>query len=262
MKKAVYSHYILAIVPQTPIVLHIPHSRHEIPADVRAGIRLNDIDLRRELLRMTDWYTDELFDTGIGAPTIFPVSRLVADPERFENDADEPMSEKGMGLVYTRTSEGQMLRCLSPEDRISLINAYYGPHHGRLEKAVANNLRDFGKCLIIDCHSFSSMPLPHEPDQTVPRPEICLGTDPFHTPGDLALKLENAFRESGLAVKRNVPFEGTLVPSAYWRIDKRVSSIMIEVNRALYMDEATGRKAAQFKNVRLRLGKILGALSL
>jgi hypothetical protein len=37
-------------------------------------------------------------------------------------------------------------------------------------------------CLIIDVHSFSSVPLPHEPDQTPRRPEVCIGFDRFHSP--------------------------------------------------------------------------------
>ena len=61
---------------QAPIILHIPHSRPDIPADVRSDILLDDADLRRELLRMTDSYTDELFDTGIGTAVVYPVSRL------------------------------------------------------------------------------------------------------------------------------------------------------------------------------------------
>ena len=55
--------------------------------------------LQRELPRITDWYTDELFDAGAEASRlIFPVSRLVCDPEHFADDANEPMAAKGMGV--------------------------------------------------------------------------------------------------------------------------------------------------------------------
>ena len=262
MINAAYSRYILAIVSQTSIILHIPHSQPRIPPEVRSGILLNDADLRLELLRMTDWYTDELFDTGIGTAIVYPVSRLVADPERFVDDKEEPMSQKGMGVVYSRTSEGQMLRYLDPEERAALINTYYRPHHKRLERAVADNLYKSGQCLIIDCHSFSSLPLPHETDQNIPRPDICIDTESFHTPENLVRAIENACREKKLVSKRNSPFKGTLVPSAFHLKEERVRSIMIEVNRALYMDESTGRKVPWFINVRSQVRKILGALSL
>ena len=249
-------------MPQAPIILHIPHSRPDIPADVRSDILLDDADLRRELLRMTDWYTDELFDTGIGTAVVYPVSRLVADPERFIDDKEESMSKKGMGVVYTRTSDGAILRQIDSAVRADLVRRFYRPHHERLERAVTDILENHIQCLIIDCHSFSSTPLPHEHDQTTPRPDICLGTDSFHTPESLVQAVETACRAEGLVSKRDSPFRGTLVPSVLYHKDERVRSIMIELDRSLYMDEATGLKAARFKNVHLQLGKILKALDL
>ena len=55
---------------------------------------------------MTDAYTDKLFSVPDAAVVRYPVSRLIADPERFENDAEEVMSKLGMGVIYTRTSGG------------------------------------------------------------------------------------------------------------------------------------------------------------
>lgn len=245
---------------QAPIILHIPHSRPDIPDDVRSDILLNDADLRRELLKMTDWYTEELFDVGIGSAIVYPVSRLVADPERFVDDKKEPMSKKGMGAVYTRTSDGAILRQIDSAARADLVRRFYRPHHERLERAVTDILENHIQCLIIDCHSFSSTPLPHEHNQTTSRPDICLGTDSFHTPEGLVRAVETACRADGLVSKRNSPFRGTLVPSGSYHKDERVRSIMIEVNRSLYIDEATGLKAARFKNVHFRLGNILKAL--
>jgi N-formylglutamate amidohydrolase len=44
--------------------------------------------------RITDHFTDDLFalPNHLATPVRFPVSRLVVDPERFENDELEPMS--------------------------------------------------------------------------------------------------------------------------------------------------------------------------
>ncbi len=58
--------------------------------------------------------------------------------------------------------------------------------------------------------------------------------------------MEGCFRKAGLTFKRNIPFKGTYVPSKYLRNDSRVSSIMVEVNRGLYMDELTGSKSKDF----------------
>ena len=47
------------------------------------------------------------------------------------------------------------------------METYYYPHHARLENAVEQALTRHDHCLIIiDVHSFSSAPLPHELDRT------------------------------------------------------------------------------------------------
>ena len=89
----------------TPIgVLHIPHSAVEIPADVRRQFLVSDETLRQELLKMTDWFTDELFTLPAREAVAirFPVSRLVLDPERFIDDQQEVMASRGMGVIDSR----------------------------------------------------------------------------------------------------------------------------------------------------------------
>lgn len=74
-------------------VLHIPHSSTVIPEDLSDDILLPNEQLRQELLAMTDRFTDELFSLSPeeAAVIILTVSRLVLDPERFADDAQEPM---------------------------------------------------------------------------------------------------------------------------------------------------------------------------
>jgi hypothetical protein len=47
---------------------------------------------------------------------------------------------------------------------------------------VTDVVAQSGVCLIVDCHSFASVALPYELDQTSERADICVGTDSFHTP--------------------------------------------------------------------------------
>ena len=239
-----------------PIVAHVPHAATLIPASIRAEILLDDDSLAQELIRLTDWHTDELFSWmgELGGPMLVNrLSRLVFDPERFVDDADEPMATIGQGAVYSRTTDGRRMRILTDDDRARRIEEFYDPYHAALTGLVTETLERFGRCLIIDCHSFSSDPLPSEPDQAPDRPDICIGTDSFHTPPALAEHLRRAFAAEAFRVRLDSPFAGALVPLAYYRRDNRVASLMIEVRRGLYCDEATGDPASSFASVRERL---------
>jgi len=234
------------------MILHIPHSSRKIPAEVRNQFLLTDAELETELLRMTDAYTDELFCVDL-APSdtavVFPVSRLVVDPERFADDAAEPMAKHGMGTVYSTTHDGRQLRrVITADERQSLLNGYYYPHHCRLSEAVDRELNATGTALLVDCHSFPSIALPCDMDQSSGRPQICIGTDEFHAPRDVAELLVQHFRAAGLTVELNRPFAGAIVPMKYYHQDARLISVMVEVNRCVYMDEATGGKTKQFKD--------------
>lgn len=245
------------------IILHIPHASRVIPGEIRKTFKLSDIELKKELIRKTDAFTDELFasDKSKSNSVVYSISRLVVDPERFAEDNMEPMSRKGMGVVYTRTSSGKILReYLTVEDRNNLLDKYYYPHHERLTIAVTDKLEILGKCLIIDCHSFSSSPLPCEDDQSIGRPDICIGTDEFHTPEWLTSKVVRLFQEFDFTVELNRPFSGTLVPMKFYQKEKSVMSIMIEINRSLYMYEETGQKNHNFKDCQSRLGNIIDLL--
>ena len=240
------------------IVVHVPHSATLIPSDVRQQIALDDEQLTGELLCMTDWYVDELFSlpASEALAVVYPVSRLVCDPERFENDAEEPMARRGMGAIYTATHTLGTLRMRpTPAERQDLLERYYRPHHRRLTEAVAQVLRNEGACLIVDAHSYPSLPLPYELDQgpaksqARERPAICLGTDAYHTPSALRAAALAAFSAGFDSVVCDEPFAGALVPAAFWRREPRVHSIMVEVRRDLYMDEKTGARLACFGEV-------------
>ena len=214
------------------LILHIPHSSTYVPETFKVS---EGALLEKEFQRMTDWYTDELFDFDKVEKIIFPYSRLYCDVERFRSDRDESMAKKGMGVCYTQTSFGTKLREVSSKEKVFIKSTIYDKHHKNLESLVDKELRIQGSAIIIDCHSFSNVPLPHEDSTT--RPDICLGTDSFHTPPELIKYLRDYFEQKGLTVAINEPFVGTMVPLKFYGKDKRVKSIMIEVNRKLYLDE-------------------------
>lgn len=246
------------------IIFHIPHSSTEIPKEVRKQFLLSDDELYFELIKMTDFFTNELFrhKKEKTVPIEFPVSRLVVDPERFVDDKLESMSSKGMGVIYTHSSNGKQLRKnLTADERNNLLNTYYYPHHQVLSNAVKEQIDKYNKCLIIDCHSFPSEPLPYENDQTKNRPDICIGTDSFHTPQWLSDKLFELFKNAGYSVEFNRPFSGSLVPEKYYKNNPDVLSVMIETNRKLYLNEKNGERHEGFNILQNNLVSIIDQLN-
>ena len=151
---------------------------------------------------MTDHQTLAMFacPTSSAAVVRAPVSRLVVDVERFEDDKHEPMFGRGMGAIYSVTSGLTPLRrTLHAGERDALMQAYYRPHHARLEAAVSAALDVHGHCLVIDCHSFPSVALPYEDaDVAAVRPDICIGSDDFHTPCRVGQRLRHCLTTRGM----------------------------------------------------------------
>lgn len=234
------------------IIVHVPHASTEIPEDVRQDFVLTDDGLQGELRRFTDHYTDELFGVKNDRVTVvrYPVSRLVADPERFPDDADEPLAEIGLGAVYAKTSHLEPLRReRRTVSREQLFARYYTPHHERLLEAVDRGLAH-GPVLIIDAHSYPKKAFPFEQDETGKRGQICLGTDSFHTPEPVLRGIRERFEEWGYSVSIDTPFKGSIVPLQHYGKSDQVSSIMIELRRDIYMNEATGERSKNFAEVR------------
>ena len=123
-----------------PFVVHVPHAATVIPSDLRDRFVLTEEELAKELLVMTDHFTDDLFNFSPANTVRFPVSRLVVDPERFADDAAEPMAAVGKGAVYERTHLGGVLRRLEPGERQALLDRFYEPHRRALEAAVETRL--------------------------------------------------------------------------------------------------------------------------
>ena len=251
------------------IIFHTPHSSTYIPEQYRELFYLNKEQLEQELLRMTDSYTDELFEIP-EIPTenrlVFPYSRLICDVERFRDDSMESMAKKGMGVCYKVTSGLKELKPVSEEHRREMLHLY-DTHHARLTAIADRIIEGYGLGLLIDCHSFASLRLPYEETQESPvmngnmRPEICIGTDSdWHTATWLQNCVTESFVRRGYSIALNYPFSGTLVPMKHYHRDKRLLSSMIEVNRKLYMNEKTGIKTDRFEVIRADIKDVVAEI--
>jgi N-formylglutamate amidohydrolase len=222
---------------------------------------LSSEEFEREVLILTDWYTDGLFKLDQATTVKASFSRLFCDVERFVNDSQEVMAKQGMGVLYTRTDDGRQMRKVTPGLREQILREYYWPHHKRLETAVRMALDTAGRALIVDGHSFPDRPLCRDLDQSPNRPDINIGTDDFHTSKKLAQISEAFFTGKGLEVVINRPYSGTIVPLSFLGRNRDVMSIMVEVNRKLYLEGATNKKSKGFSALSAIIDEYLGLLT-
>ncbi|MFF8994768.1 N-formylglutamate amidohydrolase [Streptomyces sp. NPDC014983] len=254
---------LLPGAPESPVLLHVPHSARAIPGDVRAGILLDDAALERELDHLTDAHTAELAERAAGLAGVAPwrfvnrLSRLVVDPERFP-DGREEMLAVGMGAVYTRTTHREELRP-GDTDPGPLVERYFRPYAEAMTRAVAERLAATGRAVVVDVHSYPAKALPYELHGGGPRPPVCLGTDPFHTPPKLLDAARAAFSACG-ETGVDSPFSGAYVPLEHYGTDPRVEALMIEVRRDTYISEPGGPAGPGLDRLAAALGALVDTL--
>ena len=230
------------------LILHIPHSSDNIP--FKDGYVVDETILNNEILKLTDWYTDDLFHSDTDEMIIANFSRIFCDPERFSEDEHEEMASVGMGVLYEKTDDNLLMRKITHELRTKILDEYYWVHHQKLNNAVNQQLEKYGKAIIIDCHSMSDIPFIRDKDQNTKRTDYSIGIDSIHTSNELLQTTLNFFSDRGIEVAINTPYSGTLVPMEHYQKNENVQSIMIEVNRKLYLDDNSNVKSENYSVVK------------
>ena len=230
------------------LILHIPHSSSVIP-DYEGYVVSKEV-LDQEILKLTDWHTEDLFECYDADRVVVPFSRIFCDVERFDKDGDEPMSQFGMGVLYQKTDNGLVSRVVDDTLRGKILNAYYRPHHEALSALVDDHLRRWKSCLIVDCHSFPDTPINASLNKEANRPDFNIGTDPYHTPGRLVEISRQYFEDQNHSLWIDKPYTGSMVPMKHYKQDSRVQSIMLEVNRKLYLKENSNDKSENYAHVK------------
>ena len=103
---------------------------------------------------------------------------------------------------------------------------------------------------------------PTDQDRGAPRPDVVLG-DRFGT-SCLPTVTEAAERTLcglGFTVQRNEPYAGAFTTSHYGRPSQGVHALQIEVNRRLYMDEATMARSRGLSGLKRKVGRFMAALA-
>lgn len=241
------------------VIVNIPHAGLEIPGDIPFCLPPEEVEAIAR--RMADLYTDELIGPAPGVRLVTArTARIVTNTERFADDAKETAAKYGQGAIYVKDYLGRPLRPTpTAEERADLLRRYYYPHHRQLNRLTAESLQKHGTAVLLDLHSYPST-YNMGSGQGNETPDICLGFETGHCKDSMLHRLTAIIEKRGYSYAHNAPFSGALVPSDYFG-DPRVHSYMLEIKRALYMDEQTQiRNPEALSNLRSLLKDIIATL--
>ncbi|TFL20191.1 N-formylglutamate amidohydrolase [Jannaschia formosa] len=246
-----------------PVVVASPHSGRSYGWDFMSRTVLDSEWIRSS----EDAYVDLLLERvpGLGVPLLAAeVPRAMLDLNRSPEELDpavisdvprgatNPRVSSGLGVIPRVVAQGRAIYHgkISRAEAQERIETLWQPYHAQLDALLSEAQAGFGRVLLIDCHS-----MPHEAIEGVGgakgTPEIVLG-DRFGASADAALvdEVEAIFTDLGFRVARNAPFAGAYTMQAYGKPARGRHAIQVEIDRALYMDEARVRPNARFESMR------------
>jgi N-formylglutamate amidohydrolase len=259
--------------PATPFVFSSPHSGRIYPRRFLDQARLHPSVLRRS----EDMHVDDLIGgvVALGAPLLlarFPRAYVDVNREPYELDprmfegrlpahANTRSVRVASGLGAIPRIVGDCLEIyagrLPVEEAMARIAACHAPFHAALTRLLTDARRRFGLSVLIDCHSMPSASVDRESSAI----DLVIG-DRYGTSASAALmdRLEGEARRRGFRVSRNRPYAGGYITETYGAPEMGRHAVQVEINRGLYMDEATGERLPGFAELRAALDGIFASL--
>jgi N-formylglutamate amidohydrolase len=258
----------------TPLVFASPHSGRLYPDDMMPA--LEGVAIRRS----EDAYVDHLVAEAPGLGAALIAARLArayidVNREAFELDpsmfADElpdfargrsARVAAGLGAIARVVSEGQEIyaRKLTFAEARARIETAHAPYHAALARLLGEAHAAHGFAILIDWHS-----MPAAAARGGGRDKACdivLG-DRFGAAcaGLVTERVERELEAMGYRVARNAPYAGGYTTEHYGRPGRRTHALQIEINRALYLDEARLTQTAGFARLKGDLERLTATLA-
>ena len=260
---------------ETCVIFSSPHSGREYAADFLASSQLGALQLRSS----EDAYVDRLFARAPlnGAPLIAArAPRAFIDLNRAADELDpaviegvaraahNPRISSGLGVIPRVVAGGRSIYSgkITLAEAERRLQTHWRPYHAALQALFDETHAEFGEAILIDCHS-----MPHEaidaharPGQ--PKPEVVLG-DRFGAAAsrEVVDQIESAFVTAGFRVVRNSPFAGAYIAQHYGRPLSRKHVVQVEIDRALYLDEARVEPLPGFSAFCVKMNRVISEIA-
>ena len=265
----------LPVVRDTSVIFSSPHSGRRYTKGFLAQTQLDGLSIRSS----EDAFVDMLFDAApkFGAPLLAALApRAFIDLNRAVDELDpavidgvtrgvhNPRVSSGLGVIPRVVANGRAIYHgkISLHEAQSRIAQFWQPYHTALRALIQQSHASFGEAILIDCHS-----MPHEAIEAHARPghlqpDVVLG-DRFGAAAgrDVMDRVEATFVAAGLRVVRNAPFAGAYITQAYGRPQQSQHVVQVEIDRALYLNEARVEPNSDFAAFRKVMVGVVAELS-
>lgn len=256
----------------------IPHSGEQVPLEAYWLEGLPEVVLMRDVDRFVDRLCLKPLEE-LGVPTIVtPWHRYAADLNRFSTDIDPSTVEgsieefgkfhRGFHWAITTLGEPLMKGPIPMDLHKDIVKKYFEPFHQQIKDQV-EIYRALGhkKIYHLDAHSMPSQGTKEHRDPGQMRTDFVVsdqkGTSCSPEFKDLVIR---AYKEEGFSVSYNWPYLGGRITEHYGKPTNGHHTIQVEMNRKLYMNEATKQYLPYLAEplipkLKLILAKIQSALS-
>ena len=251
-----------------PLILTLPHSGKLFPDEF---FELTDLS-KDELRSNEDIFMDELLiplqEKNI-ATLKMNIARAFIDVNRDKIELDEKMyfdypadkiifensrCRSGYGLIHRVTASSKPIykEPISYAEVQKRIKNIYDVYHKRLSTLISKYIQKFGFCVVLDCHSMPSKICSIMDDNK--KIDLCIG-DLFSQSCPLQISdiLLNKFKAEGYEILKNVPYSGAYTTFNYCQPRRKIYTLQLEINRALYANEKTLTKTQSFAKIQTDL---------
>jgi formiminoglutamase len=222
----------------SPLVLGLPHTGTEVPADI--WDRLNEIG---QGLADTDWHIHDLYAGLVEDVTTVrtPIHRYVIDVNRDPAGLSLYPGQNTTTLVPMTDFDGLPIwRAGQEPDEAEIARrraAYHAPYHAALAAELERVKAIHGHAILYDCHSIRG-DIPFLFDGRLP--DFNVGTNMGETcdPSIEALTVAHCEAAAGYTSVLNGRFKGGWTTRHYGRPSEGLHAIQMELAQATYCQES------------------------
>ena len=248
-----------------------PHSGAVYPADMGADPALPEASLRSAEDALVDRLIAPAPDHG-ATLVLGRLGRAWLDLNRDPADLDAALIEGATGTGSARTAAGYGViprlsgdgrplysRRLTLAEAAARLARAHAPYHAVLDQQMRAARDRCGEAVLVDWHS---MPARATQGAGGARgPDVVLGDrHGASCPAELTRRLRRGFEALGWRVALNQPYAGGWTTQNWGRPAEGFSAIQVELNRALYFDEAARAPGPGWSRTEKGVARVIAGL--